>query len=81
VARLALAYSSQLTIHPSSFSLLALKLSPGAIMTALIEPLRQQLRDDLKNQTNTGWQTLMSFDAMTMTQFLSRCGPRHTLAP
>lgn len=54
-------------------------MSPGDIMTALLEPLRQQLRDDIKNQTNTGWQTLMSFDAMTMTQFLSRCGPRHTL--
>jgi hypothetical protein len=79
VARLSLAYSSQLTIRPPSFSLLALKLSPGDIMTALLEPLRQQLRDDLKNQTNTGWLTLMSFDGMTMTQFLSRCGPRHTL--
>ena len=59
--------------------MLKLKLSPGDIMTALLEPLREQLRDDLKNQTNTGWHSLMSFDAMTMTQFLSRCGPRHTL--
>ncbi|KAK6211335.1 putative amine oxidase [Colletotrichum tabaci] len=55
--------------------LLALKLSPGDIMTALLEPLRQQLRDDIKNQTNTGWQTLMSFDTMTMTQFLSSAWP------
>lgn len=53
---------------------MALKLSPGTIMTALLEPLRKQLRDDIKNQTNTGWQTLMGFDAMTMTQFLSRYG-------
>jgi hypothetical protein len=55
--------------------LLTLKLSPGVIMTSLLEPLRQQLRDDLNNQTNTGWQTLMSFDAMTMTQFLSSPWP------
>ncbi|KAJ0162874.1 putative bifunctional amine oxidase [Colletotrichum tanaceti] len=55
--------------------LLALKMSPGDIMTALLEPIRQQLRDDIKNQTNTGWQTLMSFDRMTMTQFLSSPWP------
>lgn len=53
-------------------SLLALKLSPGDIMTALLEPLRKQLRDDITNNTDNGWKTLMTFDGMTMTQFLSR---------
>ncbi|KAH8903391.1 amine oxidase [Coniochaeta sp. PMI_546] len=61
-----------LNIRPD---LLALKLSPGDIMTALLEPVRKQLRADIANNTNSGWNTLMGFDGMTMTQFLSSPWP------
>ncbi|KAM7211266.1 putative amine oxidase [Rhypophila decipiens] len=51
--------------------LLASGLDPGTIFQRLIEPIRQALKDDIQNHTNTGWDMLMSFDSMTTTQFLS----------